>query len=167
MTHTENKYAISILGNTSICYSLNSSIAQFELIRKIQNRYSFRISEVLRLNSECLFDDFKIAFQLSKCNDYAIVRDDEIYQELKIIFNKSYNKSFDVSYLSYYNYLIKYFPKLVIRLAGKNNKVTHSFRYRNSRNLFSQIENKKIIQSLLHHKSVNSQTYYLEKPKPK
>ena len=57
-----------------------------ELIMKIQERYSFRISEILRLNIESLFEDFKILIKLSKTNDFIFIRDIEIYNELKKFF---------------------------------------------------------------------------------
>ena len=158
--------------NTEKSISLEQSFSQViisdipercELIMKIQERYSFRISEILRLNIESLFEDFKILIKLSKTNDFIFIRDIEIYTQLEKFFNLTPTKKLEISYKEYYYFLLKYHPEKIIHVENHSKKVTHSFRYRNIRNIQKVNPNPKVLKAVLHHKSVKSQEYYLRK----
>lgn len=138
------------------------TLGQLNTVLLIQKRYTFRISEVLNLNIESLSDDFNIHVKLSKCNEYSVIRDEEIHSLLKSIFNHNYNNSFTITYKNYYNYLLKYHNGLIIKSNTDNNKVTHSFRYRKAQKLKASDKDPKIIKASLHHQSVKSQKYYLK-----
>jgi len=152
----------AIIGNCDVTYSTYHPLFQFELIYLIQSRYNYRISEVLNLSLESLQNDFNVCVRLSKCQEYSYIRDVEIYPQLLELFTITHNNSFTVTYKNYYHYLKRVHPEILIKTAGKNSKVTHSFRYKNARALKSITSNKKIIKAKLHHQSVKSQDYYLK-----
>jgi hypothetical protein len=163
---TENPIPyISIFSGIVANYTDYDILGQLNTVLLIQQRYSYRISEVLNLDITSLADDFNIQVKLSKCEEYSIIRDEEIYNKLQIIFSHTPKKTFTITYKNYYYFLNKYHNGLVIKSKTHNNKVTHSFRYRKAEKIKQQSNNKKIIKASLHHQSVKSQDYYLNSKK--
>jgi len=153
---------MTIFGTTIEHHSEYSPLGQMNTILLIQERYNFRISEVLRLSSNCLMPDFNISVKLSKCTAYSIIRDEEIWNLLSEIFAHNINKSFTIPYKSYYWYLSHYHSNLIIRKKNGNNKVSHSFRYKKAQQLQSNDAPEMLIKAQLHHQSKKSQKYYLK-----
>lgn len=153
---------ITVLNGLVCNHEEYEPLGQLNTILLIQKRYSFRISEILNLNLESLNDDFTIHVKLSKCTEYTVIRDIEVFELLQKIFSHNFNNSFTVTYKNYYNYLKKYHNELLIKSKTNNAKVTHSFRYRKAQMLKDQNKNEKIIKAELHHQSIKSQKYYLK-----
>ena len=105
-----------------------------------------------------LLEDFSI-----KKGNIIFIRDIEIYTQLEKFFNLTPTKKLEISYKEYYYFLLKYHPEKIIHVENHSKKVTHSFRYRNIRNIQKVNPNPKVLKAVLHHKSVKSQEYYLRK----
>ncbi len=135
---------------------------QCELIISIMRSYCLRVSEVLNLSLSSLFPPDKIIVKISKVNEYFIICNRDLFIQLYSLFSLNSNKSFTVSYKQLYNYIKRNYPKIILRNYKKNNKVTHSFRYIGAKEMYRAFGNEKVIKSLLHHKTISSQKYYLK-----
>lgn len=134
---------------------------EYLIIYHLQNNFQFRISEILRLNSDCLIHNYKIVLTISKSNEKFILRDEFIYNVLQEIFSFNSNGSFSVNYHRYSRWLKRKHRSDIYILKGRNNKITHAFRYTEAQRLKAIKQDEKTIKAGLHHNSVRSQSYYL------
>lgn len=157
----------AVIGNSFVTFPPGSLIDQLETVFLFQSRYAFRTAEILRLSKSSLHDDFNICVKLAKCDEYTFIRDEELYNKLYSIFSVNNFESFSITYKDYYRYISKYHKEVIIKNLGRNNKVTHSFRYKSAKKLKELTNDKKIIKAKLHHQSIKSQDYYLRNPRKK
>lgn len=127
---------------------------------QILERYSLRVSEVLRLSYDCLFPPDTVFIKISKSNHYFEVIDKSFFDTLSKFFDSLPEKKFQITYYNLYKFILKHRQDIILRSVGKTRKVTHTFRYKRAVKLKSLPDNEKKIQASLHHKSIKSQKYY-------
>lgn len=138
---------------------------EYFLILYILENYQFRISEVLRLTTRDLLQNYKIAFKLSKSKNYEIIRDVELWNLLSKNVPPESETIFSVTYKQIVGYIKRNAQHLILRRDHHSRKITHSPRYKEAQLLKSKGYPPKLIQAALHHDSINSQKYYYNKKK--
>lgn len=138
---------------------------QLHLIVYILCKYSFRISEVLNLHRYDLMKPDVIRFIISKSKHHIIIHDEFLYNHLLITVNKETKKCFSVNYRAVHSFISKNYDFSIIRNLSKNRRITHAFRYHNAERFKAYFNSTETTQNILHHKSQNSQKYYLRKKK--
>lgn len=154
-----------IISNFLVLKGMNFVEVQLPLIIYLLDRFNFRISEVLRINKDSLVPPKSIIVKLSKCKDYFVISDKELYSFLHDLFYSHNINGFLFDRFAVYRYIQKFHPNLVIQNKSGNNKVTHSFRYRNTQDFEKHLRSEKEIQALLKHRSIKSQKYYRKNKK--
>lgn len=132
-----------------------------KIIVEILTIYNCRISEVLSANWKNFFPDRFLVLKGKKKSDDIIIHDRIILSKIKNLHPLDPELIFYPTTYKRMHRLVKLqFGHLFASLKeGKNNKVTHAFRYLNARLL----EDPESIRTLLHHKSKKSQNYYISK----
>lgn len=144
-------------------YNINNNL-QCELILYILKRYNPRISEILNANKTDIIGEKFLVLTGAKGSDNVIIHDEFLCSSLSKLPIFANGKIFNSSYNSIHRYIHTYYCDDIMVNSKGNNKVTHSYRYKNAQ-LFQK--SKRVpdeIKSLLHHKSTKSQTYYLKGP---
>ena len=138
---------------------------EFEIIFYLLFHYNFRINELIKIKSKDLIYDYKIIIHISKSKTKEIIRDEFIYKEIKNYFTNHSLNNFTLTYIQFYAWMYKTKNNFIIFSKTKNNKVTHSFRYKNTEKLLNYSQDEKVIKANLHHNSRSSQKFYLPKKK--
>ena len=144
-------------------FEKNKIDIKIKTVIEILHIYNCRISEVLEAEWKNFFPQQFLILRGKKKSENIIITDRLILQAIAN-FNKSHNR-FIFHYVKYkdiYNYLKNTLKGEISRFKKrKNNKVTHYFRYSN----VAKLNEEGYIKTILHHKSVKSQKYYINKSK--
>jgi integrase len=143
----------------------NNRLKEFEIIFYFLYHYNFRINEILKINLSDLIYDFKIIIHISKSNHKEIIRDEFIYKQIKNYLTNQNLQTFSCNYIQFYKWFYKFKSNYIIFKNKKNNKVTHTFRYKNTEHLLNYSVDTKVIKANLHHNSKDSQKFYIRKSK--
>ena len=138
---------------------------EFSIILYMLSKFTLRISEILRLEFSQIVEPDLIIIRIAKTNEPYFIYDTDLINNIKSLPYGKRDKVFLTSYKRVYNFILKNYSPEVIRTPNHNRKVTHSYRYKNARRLHQLFKNQDYNKTLLHHKSKESQKYYLNKPK--
>lgn len=158
---------VKTLNNLIVDKSLNTNLSSSEMLMHydfiyyLQKHFNFRYADIKLISYNQLLPDFYISFIISKSKHYIVIRDEFAWTFLNTFFNRNNFCDLKTPYKSYYTFISKYHPESIIKSKKINRHITHSFRYLNVQTANNLKQNKNINAQLLHHKSLNSQNYYL------
>ena len=135
----------------------------YDIILEILVIYNCRISEILSADWNNFNQQKFLCLLASKGSASIIIRDRKILNAIASLPRINQTKIFPyVSYYQVYHHIKKNYSHLLsgIRIK-KNMKITHAFRYQN----INGIENEDFIRDILHHRSIRSGKYYINKIK--
>lgn len=147
--------------NLNVNLSTSEMLMHYDFIYYLQKHFNFRYADIKQISYNQLLPDYYISFVISKSKHYIVIRDEFAWTFLNTFFNRNNFCDLKTSYKSYYTFINKYHSETIIRSKKINRHITHSFRYLNVQNANNLKQNKNINAQLLHHKSLNSQSYYL------
>lgn len=152
-----------LIKDDTINESISSSerLMRFNLIYYLQKHFNFRFADIKIINYNQLLYDYYISFLISKSKHYIVIRDEFAWKFLNTYFSSNNYSDLITSYKQYLTFIKYYHPEMIIKSKKINNHITHSFRYLNVKNVNNLRKNKNINAEILHHKSLKSQSYYL------
>jgi hypothetical protein len=157
-----------ILNNSLLIQKLpTNEELELLIIFYLLKKYNLRISEILRLQHSDVLRPNIIRVTISKTNEKFLLYDEYC---IKMIDELKYSKEgpvFLVKYNIIHRYICKHHQEFILSGITRNRKVTHSFRYINSKKISEYFKDEATTAKALHHKSFASQKYYLRKKKSK
>jgi len=135
----------------------------YEIILQILVIYNCRISEILKATHDNFNPDKFLCLHGAKGSAAVIIRDREILRAISKLPKNHPTLIFPfVTYYQVYHFIkTKYSHLLTGIKIKKNMKVTHAFRYSN----VDKLKDENIIREVLHHRSMKSSKFYINKMK--
>lgn len=154
--------ALDILTAMRLITRKNASLALSVVVETLIV-YNCRVIEVLSCKAENVHPGKYVILKGAKGSNDVIIRDRSLLSQYVLLKEVTNGAMFSlVTYQQVYHFLQSNFGHLVRSLKnGKNNKVTHAFRYIN----IFPTDDEDSIKTILHHKSKRSNKYYKRKKK--
>ena len=165
MSKTARIYEIPRFEHISNELVLQNRQAEIEIIHYLLQTYNLRISEVLSIDNKSFISDKFVYIAGKKGSRDYVIRDVVTIQLLTNCLKMNFPNVFTVNYKTIWHYFKRHYSNDIIYLKDHNSKVTHSFRYKNAQLTLNYTQNPRVIQTVLHHNSLKSQTYYIRKEK--